>query len=162
MATDSWRWDHPEPYTLPIRVSPAHIDGLNHTNNSVYVTWCEQVAWAHSVSLGLDLNAYRTLNRAMAITTADYQYLRASHEGQALVAATWIVNWDKKLSMKRHFQIVRPDDGVTLLRAQVQFVCIEITTGKPRRMPLEFVEGYGSVVLAEFGTQAACIPNKKN
>ncbi len=140
-------WDHPGPFTLPIQVSSADIDGLTHTNNTVYVKWCEQVAWAHSVSLGLDLEAYRELDRAMAITTADYQYLRASHEGQKLVAATWIVSWDKRLSMKRHFQIVRPEDGVTLLRAQVQFVCIEITTGKPRRMPPEFVEGYGGVVL---------------
>ncbi|MBT9529213.1 MAG: acyl-CoA thioesterase, partial [Pseudomonas sp.] len=23
------------------------------------------------------------------------------------------------------------------------FVCIEISTGKPKRMPVEFVEGYG-------------------
>jgi len=143
-------WDHPEPFILPIQVSPTDIDGLTHTNNTVYVKWCEQVAWAHSVSLGLDLDAYRELNRAMAITSADYQYLQASHEGQELVAATWIVSWDKRLSMKRHFQIVRPEDGATLLRAQVQFVCIEISTGKPRRMPAEFVEGYGKVVL-DFG-----------
>jgi len=140
-------WDHPRPFTLQSEVKPADIDGLNHTNNTVYVKWCEQVAWAHSVALGLDLDSYRALDRAMAITHAEYNYLRASHQGQEILLATWIVEWDRKLSMKRHFQIVRVEDGVTLLRGCVQFVCIQLSTGRPRRMPQEFVLGYGPAVL---------------
>ena len=147
MAIDASTWDHPQAFTLQTKVNPEDIDGLNHTNNTVYVKWCEQVAWAHSVYLGLDLDAYRTLDRAMAITHAEYSYLCASHQGQEILLATWIVEWDKKLSMKRHFQIVRVEDGVTLLRGCVQFVCIELSTGRPRRMPQEFVRGYGSAVL---------------
>lgn len=152
MSIDAFIWDHPGPFTIQTQVKPEDIDGLNHTNNTVYVKWCEQVAWAHSVSLGLDLDAYRTLDRAMAITHAEYNYLCASHQGQKIHLATWIVDWDKKLSMKRHFQIVRIEDGVTLLRGSVQFVCIELSTGRPRRMPQEFVRGYGPVVL---GSDAA-------
>lgn len=147
MSIDASIWDHPGPFTLQTKVNPEDIDGLNHTNNTVYVKWCEQVAWAHSVSLGLDLDDYRALDRAMAITHAEYNYLCASHQGQEIVLATWIVEWDKKLSIKRHFQIVRVEDGVTLLRGRVQFVCIELSTGRPRRMPQEFVLGYGSAVL---------------
>jgi len=147
VAIDSTAWDHPRPFTLQMQVSAADIDGLNHTNNTVYVKWCEQVAWAHSVALGLDLDSYRKLNRAMAITHAEYDYLRASHEGQDVVAATWITEWDKKLTMKRHFQIIRVEDGATLLRAGVKFVCIDLATGRPRRMPQEFIEGYGAAVL---------------
>jgi acyl-CoA thioesterase FadM len=48
-------WDHPAPHTLRTRVGTGDIDGLDHTNNAVYVKWCEQVAWSHSVALGLDL-----------------------------------------------------------------------------------------------------------
>ena len=57
-------WDHPHPHTLHAQVSAADIDGLNHTNNAVYVKWCEQVAWSHSVALGLDLDRYRELGSA--------------------------------------------------------------------------------------------------
>lgn len=141
-------WDHPRPFTLQTRVLAADIDGLNHTNNTVYVKWCEQVAWAHSVALGLDLDSYRRLNRAMAITQARYNYLRASHEGQDIVAATWITQWDKKLTMQRDFQIIRVEDGVTLLRATMRFACIDLSSGRPRRMPQEFIDGYGAAVLA--------------
>lgn len=142
-------WDHPHPHLLQTCVRPEDIDGLNHTNNTVYVKWCEQVAWSHSVSLGLDLDSYRSLDRAMAITRSEYDYLQASREGDRIAVATWIVDWDRRLTMKRHFQVVRVDDGVTLLRASMHFACIEMSSGRPRRLPAAFIEGYGPAVLSE-------------
>ena len=142
-------WDRPGPHTLAFTVVPEDIDGLNHTNNTVYVKWCERVAWSHSVSLGLDLDCYRELDRAMAITHSEFEYLAASREGDEIVAATWIVDWDKRLTMRRRFQVVRVSDGVTLLRGAMRFACIEISSGKPRRLPREFIEGYGPAVLSE-------------
>jgi acyl-CoA thioester hydrolase len=139
-------WDYPQPFTLETEVTAADIDGLQHTNNTVYVKWCEQVAWAHSVHLGLDLDSYRQLDRAMAITHSEYDYLQASREGDGLIAGTWIVGWDRRLTMERRFQIQRPADGVTLLRGMMRFACIEISTGRPRRMPPEFIAGYGPAV----------------
>ena len=146
-------WDYPRPFTLTVKVAADDIDSLNHTNNTVYVKWCERVAWAHSCALGLDLDCYRRLNRAMAINRAQYDYLQASHAGQELALATWITQWDKKLTMIRHFQIVRLADEATLLRAEVGFVCIDLATGKPRRLPREFIEGYGPAVLNESETR---------
>ena len=139
-------WDYLQPFTLDSIVQADDIDGLNHTNNAVYVKWCEQVAWAHSVSLGLDLEAYRRLDRAMAITHSEYHYLQASREGDKVVIATWIVNWDRRLTMQRRFQIVRVDDGVTLLRGGMRFACIEMSSGRPRRLPADFIAGYGPAV----------------
>ncbi len=142
-------WDLPGPFTLETRVLAEDIDGLEHTNNAVYVKWCEQVAWAHSVSLGLDLDAYRGLNRAMAITHSDYHYIQASREGDEIAVGTWIVAWDGKLTMQRRFQVIRRNDGVTLMRGGMRFACIELSTGRPRRMPPEFIAGYGPAVLDE-------------
>ncbi len=147
MNNDSIGWDHAAPFTQQSVVLPGDIDGLEHTNNTVYVKWCEQVAWAHSVSLGLDLDVYRSLDRAMAITHSEYHYLRASRQGDEVITATWIVNWDRKLTMQRRFQVIRVSDGACLLRAGMRFACIEISSGKPRRLPKEFVEGYGPAVL---------------
>lgn len=149
MKTPDQSWDLPGPFTLETCVLPEDIDGLEHTNNAVYVKWCEQVAWAHSVSLGLDLDAYRRLNRAMAITHSDYHYVQASREGDGIVVGTWIVSWDRKLTMQRRFQVIRRDDGVTLMRGGMRFACIELSTGRPRRMPPEFIAGYGPAVLDE-------------
>lgn len=147
MSMEPASWDYPQPFTLKTRVGADDIDGLEHTNNTVYVKWCEQVAWAHSVALGLDLEAYQRLDRAMAITHSEYDYLQASREGDELVAGTWIVSWDRKLTMERRFQIIRPADGLTLLRGMMRFVCIQISSGRPRRMPPEFIAGYGPGLL---------------
>jgi acyl-CoA thioester hydrolase len=141
-------WDHPGPHVLHTAVQVEDIDGLNHTNNTVYVKWCEQVAWSHSVALGLDLERYRALDRAMVITDSEYHYLRASREGDEVVAATWILDWDRKLTMRRHFQVIRVNDGITLLRGGMRFACVELSSGRPRRLPEAFISGYGPAVLS--------------
>jgi acyl-CoA thioester hydrolase len=142
-------WDHPNPHILRTQVTAQDIDGLNHTNNAVYVQWCEQSAWSHSTALGLDLQRYRELDRAMAVTHSEYHYLQASRESENIAIGTWIVEWDRKLSMTRHFQVIRIKDGITLLRGNVRFVCIELSTGKPRRLPSEFISGYEPAVLSK-------------
>ena len=140
-------WDRPDPFTLDIRVQSEDIDGLGHANNAVYVSWLERCAWRHSQRLGLDLAEYRRLDRAMAVLRHEIDYLASAYEDEALVMGTWIVEWDRKLKMDRYFQLIRPADGATLLRARTTFVCIELSTGRPRRMPAEFLEGYGCAVL---------------
>lgn len=135
-------WDHPQPYTLPVMPQPGDIDGLNHTNNAVYVQWCESVAWAHSEALGLDLADYRRLDRAMAIRRGEYDYLLPTAAGEALTLGTWLLASDGRLTMERAFQLLRNRDGATLLRGRWQLVCIELSSGRPRRMPPEFCTVY--------------------
>jgi acyl-CoA thioester hydrolase len=60
-------WDYPDPHTIACTPGPADIDGLNHTNNGVYVRWCQDAGWSHSEALGLSLLDYQALDRAMAI-----------------------------------------------------------------------------------------------
>lgn len=141
-------WDRPEPFVLDLQVQADDIDGLGHANNAVYVSWLERCAWRHSQHLGLDLCEYRRLDRAMAVLRHEVDYLVSAYEGESLQMATWIVESDQRLKMTRHFQLWRPDDALTLLRARTTFVCIEISTGKPKRMPVEFVEGYGRALSA--------------
>ncbi|SDR73826.1 acyl-CoA thioester hydrolase [Halopseudomonas sabulinigri] len=136
-------WDLHNPHTLDILVRAEDIDELGHANNTVYVRWLERCAWEHSMSLGLGLAQYRELDRAMAVLRHEIDYLAAAYEGDELVMATWIIHWDKKLRMTRHFQLCRKSDGVTLLRARTTFVCIELSTGRPKRMPEVFIEQYG-------------------
>ncbi|HBO14430.1 MAG TPA: acyl-CoA thioesterase [Halieaceae bacterium] len=140
-------WDHPAPFVIQRTVGEDDIDGLEHTNNAVYVQWCEQAAWAHTEALGIDLAAYRSLDRAMAVIRGEYDYLAASRLGDRLAIATWITGWDRRLTMTRNFQVCREADGATLLRGRVTFACIEISTGKPRRMPPVFIDVYGPAII---------------
>lgn len=141
-------WDLDKPFIVDIEVGAQDIDGLGHANNAVYVSWMERCAWQHSQSLGLDLVEYRRLDRAMAVVRHEIDYLASAYEGERLRMGTWIVESDHKLKMLRRFQLIRADDASTLLRAQTTFVCIELSSGKPKRMPVEFVEGYGQALHA--------------
>jgi acyl-CoA thioester hydrolase len=146
-------WDYPAPFVIELAVQPDDIDGLGHANNAVYVSWLERSAWRHSQFLGLDLCEYRRLDRAMAVLRHEIDYLASAYEGQQLQMATWIVESDQRLKMIRHFQLWRPADATTLLRAQTTFVCIELSTGKPKRMPAEFLQGYGPAVIEAYPMQ---------
>ena len=140
-------WDYTAPFTLALTPQPSDIDGLGHTNNAVYVQWCEQAGWAHSEALGLSLADYRRLNRAMAIREGHYEYLLPSFEGEALLLGTWLTASDGRLTMERRFQLRRASDGVTLVRGRWALVCIEISSGKPRRMPAAFLDIYDKAVV---------------
>ena len=87
----------------------------------------------------------------MAVVRHEIDYLASAYEQDELVMGTWIVDWDERLKMNRRFQLIRPADGVTLLRAQTTFVCIELSSGRPKRMPAEFIEGYGQAIRSPAG-----------
>ena len=140
-------WLLPAPFVLDIEVGAEHIDEFAHVNNAVYVGWLEQCAWAHSRSLGLTLDDYRRFDRGMLVVRHEIDYLAAAREGERLELGTWIVESDGRLSIGRQFQLRRPADEVTLLRARTRFVCAELSSGRPRRMPAEFVERYGQALV---------------
>jgi acyl-CoA thioester hydrolase len=142
-------WDYPNPFTLPLAPQAGDIDGLNHTNNAVYVRWCEQIGWAHSETLGLSLDDYQRLDRAMAIRRGEYDYLLPTFLGDELTLATWLFAGDGKVTMERRFQLVRASDGATVLRGRWDLVCIEMSSGRARRMPAEFLAGYMPEVVAQ-------------
>ena len=87
-------WDCAQPFTQAAAPQAHDIDGLNHTNNAVYVQWGEKTAWAHSQALGLDLAEYHRLDRAMAIRRSAYDYLLPSVLGDALTLGTWLTASD--------------------------------------------------------------------
>jgi len=81
----------------------------------------------------------------MVVKTAHIDYLVAARDKDKLIMSTWIACKNNRLSLERAYQLTRVDDGVTLLRGRTLFVCVELSTGKPRRMPEEFTSGYGNV-----------------
>ncbi|HEY8026549.1 MAG TPA: thioesterase family protein [Burkholderiaceae bacterium] len=139
--------DFPAPFCIMVTPRVEDIDGLNHVNNAVYVQWCEQVAWAHSEHLGLHLSDYQRLDRAMAIRRGEYDYLLPALMGDQLVLSTWLTASDGKLTMVRNFQLQREVTGQTLMRGRWDLVCIELSSGKARRMPPEFCDIYQAAVI---------------
>ncbi|MAC37119.1 MAG: thioesterase [Halieaceae bacterium] len=136
------KWDYDTPFIMTFNVSNAHIDALAHTRNTHYVEWSMETAWAHTTALGLGAAEYQQLNRAMALTHAEYDYLKATHAGDTLLVGTWITDWRSKLKMTRKLQIICQQTEASVFRGTLEFVCIEISTGQPKKPPSEFIDIY--------------------
>lgn len=142
-------WDLPTPFVIDIEVDEAAIDHYGHVNNAEYLRWIEQVSWAHSRHLGLGIEDYRQHDRAMAVHRHELDYLAPAHAGEHLRLATWIVGCDGRLTLTRRFQLTRPRDDCTLLRARTRFACIELSSGRARRLPAAYVAIYGGAQVDE-------------
>ncbi|HKU13866.1 MAG TPA: thioesterase family protein [Steroidobacteraceae bacterium] len=137
-------FDLPAPHVIELAVGAADIDAYDHVNNAVYVTWCDRSAWEHSAALGLPIERCLELDRGMAVVRTVIQYLRPALLGDAVHVATWIVPIDSRLRVRRLFQIKRLVDDCTLARAEIEYACIELSSGRPTRWPPEFRERYVS------------------
>ena len=135
-------WDLPHPHVFSLSVPASAIDVMGHANNVEYLRWLEQTAWDHTRALGLGWEQYQQLNRGMVARHTELEYLAPAFENDELDIGTWIVENDQRISMVRRYQIRRRSDGMTLLRGRTRWVCVAIDSGKPRRMPPEFIEGY--------------------
>jgi acyl-CoA thioester hydrolase len=134
-------WDAPTPHVLAVEVAREHIDLMQHVNNVHYLQWLENVAWDHSVALGMRPEDYTRLAHGMVVRRHELDYIAPALLGDRVLLATWIVGLDR-LSLHRRYQFVRASDGATLFRGATHFVCVEIASGKVRRMPPEFAEVY--------------------
>lgn len=135
-------WDLPAPHAISITVSAAEIDAYDHVNNSVYMTWFDRAAWDHSAAVGLPIEQCLELDRGMVVLRSVIDYVRPAFGGDSVRVATWILPSQRKVRVSRRFQVLRDSDGVTLARAEVEYACVKLSTGRPARWPPVFLDRY--------------------
>lgn len=135
-------WAFPTPHVIELAVQAADIDAYGHVNNSVYLSWLDRVAWSHSAALGIPLAQCLSLRRGMAAQRVEIEYLRAALAADVVEAATWITTSDARLRVTRRFELWRPRDRQMLARARVDYVCINLDTGRAARMPESLARAY--------------------
>lgn len=144
-------WDLPSPHLSGVTVAASDIDAYGHVNNAVYMTWFDLAAWEHSAALGLSIEKCLELDRGMAVLRSVIAYLRPALLGERITIATWLLPAEGKLRVRRRFQVRRERADPTLARAEIEYACIELSTGRPARWPPEFRARYvalGEVVSA--------------
>ena len=144
---DQLNWDYPNPHILKVQVLPENIDQLGHANNRVYLNWIMTAAYAHSESLGLSVDDYLNIGVAMVAKRHELNYIAAPFVNDELIIGTWIATNDNRFNSQRNYQIIRLSDDKTILRAETDWVSVNIQTGKPQRMPEEFIQCYKPTIL---------------
>ena len=138
--TEQQSWPVAAPYIRSRTVESADLDEFGHVNNVRYIHWAMDTAWAHSGALGLSFAEYERLGVGCVVWRHEFDYLASAREGDVIDIATWIAECDKRVRLVRAFEMRR--HGEVLFRGRTKFVTIDMTTGKPARMPREFIAAY--------------------
>lgn len=120
-----------DPFELPLTVVPADIDVLGHVNNVVYLRWVQDAAIAHWSAL---TSAAQRKDLAWVVARHEIDYKRSAHEGDRLIARTWVGPASRN-TFERHTEIVRATDRKLVVKARTLWVPIDPGTGRTTEVP---------------------------
>jgi acyl-CoA thioester hydrolase len=129
------------PFSIRLRVTPQDLDDLQHVSNVVYVRWIQDVAVAHSESVGLSLEAYRQLGAVFVVRRHEVDYLRPALADDEVEVETRVAARSPVTATRKTF-IRRVADGQVLVQAQTQWAYVSTSTGRPVRIPPEVVQRF--------------------
>ena len=118
------------PHELILHVCKEDIDGLGHVNNVVYLSWIQDVATEHWLSVASPEQIAETV---WVVVRHEIDYERPAQLGDEIIARTWVgdatpTTWD------RHTEIRRKSDGQLLARAKSVYCPLNARSMRPRRL----------------------------
>jgi acyl-CoA thioester hydrolase len=139
---DDFNWDRTNPFIIDAAVRRDRIDGYGHVSNHFYISWMTDCMFAHSAAVGLSDEICVELQRGMAVKDIKAELSGSAYKNDNLKIANWIIFNDGRLRASRAFQIINGGTGKTLVRAEMKFVCTNLVSGKPVKMPEIFRAKY--------------------
>lgn len=134
-------------HSIFLVVADDDIDEFGHASNIAYVRWIQDVALSHSITVGLDFEAYRRLGGAFFVRRHEVDYLRPVFRGDRLEVRTSIGS-AMAAKCTRLTEIVR-EGGTVVARATTTWGYVAIATGRPVRIPGEVRNAFRSNPLSD-------------
>ena len=122
-------------YSYELIVPESAVDQNGHVNNVVYVQWMQDVAVLHSDSVG-GTNAMNEAGGTWVVHSHKVEYLSPAFADDEIVLMTWVVNFRKVRSIRRH-KFFRKNDNKLLARGETEWVFVDAESGRPRMIPKE-------------------------
>ena len=116
------------------------IDIQDRVSNHAIVEILSDAAWEHSKSLGWDIDDYRQLGKWWVVRRHEVDYLASAVEGDELTCYTWPSGITRATAQRRHM-LVRAD-GTAIASAMNTWAVVDMTTGKPCRIPPELAQAF--------------------
>jgi acyl-CoA thioester hydrolase len=137
---------HAPAFTQTRVVVDADIDELGHASNIAYIRWLQDVAVAHSASLGFDFEAYVKLGGVFVVRRQEVDYMRSVVRGDRVELRTWI---STAMAAKSQRITMISDDRGLVARALTTWGYVEMATGRPARIPQVLRDAFGMTLRAE-------------
>lgn len=123
-------------FTISTDVTEDDVDELGHVSNVTIVKWMSRGAYAHSQSLGWDLEKYREVGAWFVVRRHEIDYHRFALAGDRVTLRTWPTALGKATAERRHV-ICRASDGEVIATGLNVWAFVDAATGRPRRIPDE-------------------------
>ncbi len=122
-----------EIYSTHFKVQASAIDERGHVNNLAYLQWCMDAAEAH-----WKRNAPEALQELFVwyVLRHNIEYKAEAFEGDSLKVETWVTTAEGVKS-ERHYRILRPADGKTLVAARTLWCLLDAKSLKPAKISEE-------------------------
>lgn len=128
-------------YEHHITVHASDIDENLHANNLCYLRWMNDAAIAHSSENGWTPQDYIQLGSTWFARKHTIEYLVPSFEGDKLVVRTGVCDW-QTIRSTRMYRFVRMKDDKVIAQAETLWVFVNLSTGKPTRLPKEVADAF--------------------
>lgn len=128
----------PTSCAIDLLVSKEDIDGFGHANNARYIQWLDQVHWYHLDAMGISQVDIFREQCGFVVYHTDITYKAPLSEGDMVKVGTMVEAFDSSFRMTRKFQLVRIADETTALIGTIDYISVNLSTGKPKRLPAPF------------------------
>ena len=124
-------------YRYELTVPESAVDMNGHVNNVVYVQWMQDVAVLHSEAV-IGTRAMHAAGGTWVVHSHKIEYRSPAFAGEEVVALTWVVNFRRVRSIRRH-KFFRKSDNKLLARGETEWVFVDAENGRPRMIPDEII-----------------------
>ncbi|MFN8621021.1 MAG: thioesterase [Chloroflexota bacterium] len=123
------------PFSRPYRVRFDEAGADGHARVSTLVRYIQDLAWQHSDAVGFDRPWYAVRGLGWLVRGQELEVLRDAWYGEQLTLTTQVIGW-RRMWARRRCEVAR-EDGTPLVRAHIDWVLLDVTAGRPVRIPKE-------------------------
>jgi acyl-CoA thioester hydrolase len=136
----------PDLFKMRLHVEWRDIDGAQHANNATYITYLENCSVQVAAAFGWPMSRMRAAGFGIIARRYRIEYLLPALQDEELELATWVSNV-RRATAVRNYTIHRVADGALLARAYGLWVWVDLDSGRPMRVPADFLADFaGNVV----------------
>lgn len=129
----------PSVFTLHRMVEWQDLDPAQHVNNAMYLSYLVEAAWRFGDIVQWTWERMSSSGIGVWARKHQIEYLVPAVYGDELEITTWL-SGARRSTINRHYTIRRVGDGELLARAQSLYVCVDLASGSPQRIPADFLE----------------------
>ncbi len=136
-----------EVFSTHRKVTWDDLDSMRHINNAVYMSYALESGFQAVAAFGWSLERMLQTGFAIVIRRCQIQYLRPGLLDDELEIATWVSGVRRSMAT-RHYTIHRISDGSLLSQVNMFSVWVDFKTGKPIRVPKQFLKDFASNIVS--------------